>query len=89
MNNQQRPLSQTEVVPCSCGHARFLAVMEPRRLPAILSRAPQDHYFLRQVSLECRNCGREWTLDEIVKAREERAKAGPVLVNDNKTEKEG
>jgi len=93
MNNQQRPpgmpgqppqanipLSHTEVVPCSCGHARFLAVMELRRLPAILSQMPQDHYFLRQVSLECRSCGLEWTPDGLVKAREERVKTGPVLV---------
>ena len=84
------PLNQTEVVPCGeCGHGRMIPVLELRRLPGLSPQAPlpgKDHYFFKQISMECQSCEREWTLDEMVKAR---MKKGPVLVNDSKTEKEG
>mgnify|MGYP000993159492 CR=1 FL=1 len=81
------PKNQTEVVPCAeCGNGKLIPLMELRRIPALLSPSGKDHYFFNQVSVGCQSCGREWTLDEMVKAR---AKKGPVLVSDNETEKEG
>jgi len=84
------PLNQTEVVPCGeCGHGRMIPVLELRRLPGLSPQAPlpgKDHYFFKQVSMECQSCGRERTIDEVVKAR---AKKGPVLVQDETPKKEG
>jgi len=75
------PKSRTEVVPCGeCGNGKFIPLMELRRIPALLSPSGKDHYFYNQVSAECSACGLEWTLDDLVKAKEERVKAGQVLV---------
>ena len=74
------PKNQTELLPCRCGCGRFIPVMEGRLVSAVLSPTGKDHVFLNQVALECQECGLEYTIDGLVKLREEAKQRGPVLV---------